>query len=96
MHVRLLLLKSVSSVVKLVVGAAISVRKVSSLVPSHLFSVTLQPYEAVLNSPSSFIIPSVSPGLGGCADNGASEKRVEKTEEIKVEKSILWATFILV
>ena len=45
----LLLLKSVSSVVKLVVGAAISVgskenkkrkerRKVSSLVPSHLFS----------------------------------------------------------
>lgn len=46
LHVRLLLLKSVSSVVKLVVGAAISVRKVSSLVPSHLFSPTLQSHEA--------------------------------------------------
>lgn len=45
LHVlRLLLLKSVSSVVKLVVGAAISIRKVSSLVPSHLFSSTLQSY----------------------------------------------------
>lgn len=62
LHVRLLLLKSVSSVVKLVVGAAISVRKVSSLVPSHLFSSTLQSYETVLNLPSNFIIPSVSPG----------------------------------
>lgn len=64
LHVRLLLLKSVSSVVKLVVGAAISVKKVSSLVPSHLFSLTLKSYGTVLKSPSSFIIPSVSPG--GC------------------------------
>jgi hypothetical protein len=44
----LLLLKSVSSVVKLVVGAAISVRKLSSLVPSHLFSLTLQSCETLL------------------------------------------------
>lgn len=70
MVVHLLLLKSVSSVVKVVVGAAISVkrerRKVSSLVPSHLISSetprnTRQAKLNDLNSPSNFIIPSVSP-----------------------------------